>query len=513
MDVESISSWILQPDVCRCCLSGTGTWDLTTAYITDSGGKEVFANILQDCFGVSLSCMNEMDVSRLVCDLCVKQLRGASSFHQQVVRADERFSHYWTTRKDYSTNPQSKSYKKKTQKIRQKNNVKAKKWEQKEIDGEYDCDSDTPIARLRGSSVMKEDFVDNDYLPEEVKENRLQGYEHEVEIDLTGQSEIRLKKSTKQVSERKRIILTCSIVLIETTACPFRHHKSWFRCFFCTQDFMDINSLKSHYTQSHLDVEAELKKMKRYPRSLQIEISNLECRHCGTNLTDVDKMIQHFFENHDKTVYKECIADYKVNSSPYMCHLCEKEFHVFRTLTTHLNEHYTNCICDICGKSFMNSKRLKVHKRTHELGTYPCKSCGKVLKTKISQSNHMESAHSKRIIKCQICLKPMKHYNDRIKHMSIAHNITHTFKCPFCDREYNIKHYLSTHIRQTHGHKNKKCKVCNMAFITNHSLKKHMLKHTGERAFTCSFCCKSYARSYTLKEHMRAHENDKRLTQ
>ncbi|XP_045781629.1 myoneurin-like [Maniola jurtina] len=508
MDLENISSTILTPDVCRCCLSGTGTWDLTAAYINDAGGKEVFANILQDCFGVSLSHMNEMDASCLVCDLCVKQLRGASSFHQQVVKADIQFSHYWTSRKDYSTSPNSKSYKKKPPKIRQQNNVKAKSWNQK--DEEYNCDSDTPIARLKDCSV-EEDFVENDYLLEEVTENRLQNSDHKVEIDLTGQLEIKLKKSTKQVSERKRIILTCRIVLIETTACPFRHHKSWFRCFFCTEDFMDINSLKNHYSQSHLDVEAELKKIKRYPRSLQIEISNLECRRCGTILTDVDKMAQHFVEKHNKTVYKECIADYKVNLSPYTCHLCEKEFHVFRTLTTHLNEHYANCICDVCGKSFMNSKRLKVHKRIHENGAYPCTSCGKVLKTKTSQSNHMESAHSKRIIKCQICLKPMKHYNDRIKHMSVAHNITHTFKCPFCDREYNIKHYLATHIRQTHGHKNKKCKVCSMAFITNHSLKKHMLKHTGERPFTCSFCCKSYARSYTLKEHMRAHENDKRL--
>lgn len=317
--------------------------------------------------------------------------------------------------------------------------------------------------------------------------------------------------ASKQISERKRVILTCGVVLRDTTACPFRHHKSWFQCFFCQQDFMQLNALRHHTNETHSDIEAELKKIKRYPRSLQIDISNLECRRCHLNLTDVSAMRRHFGSVHDKVIYSECIADYKVDSSPYTCHLCKQEFHVFRTLTTHLNEHYANCICDVCGKSFLNSKRLKVHKRTHENGIFPCSECGKILKTKTSKANHMESVHSKRVLKCHICFEPMKHYNDRIKHMSEVHNITHKFKCPVCAREYNIKHYLATHIRQTHGHKNKKCVECGMAFVTNHGLKKHMLKHTGDKPFTCTVCSKSYARSYTLREHMRGHEGDRRF--
>lgn len=319
------------------------------------------------------------------------------------------------------------------------------------------------------------------------------------------------KNVLKQISERKRVILTCSIVLRDTTACPFRHHKSWFQCFFCSQDFMEINLLRNHTLQNHKDIETELKKMKRYPRSLQIEISNLECQICRANLTDVETMRRHFESAHNKVIYNECIADYKVNCSPYSCHLCDREFHVFRTLTTHLNEHYANCICDVCGRSFINSKRLKVHKRTHENGQYPCHECGKILKTKTSKANHIESAHSKRILKCQICFLPMKHYNDRIKHMSEAHNITHKFKCTICFKEYNIKHYLATHMRQTHGNKNKKCVECGMAFITNHGLKKHMSKHTGEKPHKCDVCGKAYARSYTLREHMRAHDSDRRF--
>lgn len=274
---------------------------------------------------------------------------------------------------------------------------------------------------------------------------------------------------------------------------------------------MEIGQLRTHLLELHNNVKEELKTMKRYPRSLQIDITNLNCNLCNVNLINIEDLCNHFQRIHKRVVYKECIADYKVNCSPYVCHLCGKEFHVFRTLTTHLNEHYAYCICDVCGKSFLNTKRLKVHKRTHENGNFPCSECGKVLKTKISKANHIETVHSKRVIKCQICFKPMKHYNDRIKHMSEEHNITHKFNCPICAREYNIKHYLATHIRQTHGHKNKKCLECGMAFITNHGLKKHMQKHSGVKEFTCDVCSKSYARSYTLKEHMRVHGNDRQF--
>ncbi|XP_063632114.1 zinc finger protein 627-like isoform X2 [Cydia splendana] len=538
MDVENLKSWVSQPDVCRCCLSASGTWDLTASYVTEAGIKEVFSDILQECYGISLSCLSEWGPSRLVCALCVGHLRDATSFKRQVQEADRYFAEYLIKKDciemiktepgtDYSaddfaeqmeiprtdTSPLRKDGKTTLKQNKSANRKRHKHSRAKEkTRKDSDCDSDTPLTLL---SKRSQD-IDTNNIDVNIDDNMghmdLQCEEIDDKTDnpIAGRQPVKIN-AIKQISERRRVILTCGAVLRDTTACPFRHHKSWFQCFFCHENFIQLNLLRTHTNEKHSDIEGELKKIKRYPRSLQIEISNLECRHCNLNLTDVENMRRHLCDVHNKVIYRECIADYKVDTSPYTCHLCTQEFHVFRTLTTHLNEHYANCICDVCGKSFLNSKRLKVHKRTHDTGNFPCSECGKILKTKTSKANHMESAHSKRIIKCQICFKPMKHYNDRIKHMSEAHNITHKFKCPICSREYNIKHYLATHIRQTHGHKNKKCTECGMAFITNHGLKKHMLKHTGEKPYTCSVCCKAYARSYTLREHMRAHDNDRRF--
>ncbi|XP_068626131.1 zinc finger protein 559-like [Battus philenor] len=540
MDAEYEKVWISQPDVCRCCLSASGSSNLTVAYISDAGIKEVYHEMLQECFGISMSQLQEWGRSQLVCTQCVAQLRLSCAFKKQVLQSEKYFNLYYCQQTDVpaieksekedeirnkniflnvvtnddaaSINNETSFLKSNNKKVRvRKKRRKYSERNSQTSEKETDYNSDTPIAQL--ARVTSHNIDDQISLQSKLRDIvLLNNCKEIIQTDNKAQKPMQRKTHVKQISERKRVKLTCGTVLRDTTACPFRHHKSWFQCFFCLKDFMEINPLREHTLSAHSDIDAELKKIKSYPRSLQIDISNLQCRKCCLTLTDVKEMCRHFDSVHDKAIYNECIADYKVDCSPFTCHICKQEFHVFRTLTTHLNEHYANCICDVCGKSFLNTRRLEVHKRTHERGDYPCEKCGKVLKTKTSKANHMESVHSNRIIKCQICTKPMKHYNDRIKHMSEAHGITHKFACHICGREYKIKHYLATHIRQTHGHKNKKCTECDMAFITNHGLKKHMLKHTGEKPFTCGICCKSYARNYTLREHMRIHDIDKRST-
>lgn len=54
MDVENMESWASQPDVCRCCLSVSGTWDMTASYITEAGIKEVYSDMLKECYGVTV---------------------------------------------------------------------------------------------------------------------------------------------------------------------------------------------------------------------------------------------------------------------------------------------------------------------------------------------------------------------------------------------------------------------------------------------------------------------------
>lgn len=62
MDTQNVGSWVLQPNVCRCCLSSNGVWDLTASYSINENEIEVFGTMFVECFGLSVSehnyCLN-----------------------------------------------------------------------------------------------------------------------------------------------------------------------------------------------------------------------------------------------------------------------------------------------------------------------------------------------------------------------------------------------------------------------------------------------------------------------
>lgn len=55
VDPSYAESWLSQPDVCRCCLSANGTWDVTSSYITEAGENEVYSTMLLECYGITVS--------------------------------------------------------------------------------------------------------------------------------------------------------------------------------------------------------------------------------------------------------------------------------------------------------------------------------------------------------------------------------------------------------------------------------------------------------------------------
>ncbi|CAH0698499.1 unnamed protein product [Spodoptera exigua] len=298
MDIDNVESWSSQPDVCRCCLSASGTWDITASYITEAGSKEIFYEMIQECFGISMSYLTEWGPSRMVCDLCVGHLRDACSFRKQVEEAERHFVTFCSSRKDifnpvtiktesddepaspncddniedFSKEIKSHEHELQPKRKRQKMALKGKR--KRKVIRNEDTDSDTPIAELSKKNVPKleVDMVQNEV--DDCSRVSEMGDNENCTVNV-GLFQTKTQNEGKQISERKRVMLTCDIVLRGTNACPFRHHKSWFQCFFCQQDFMEINLLRDHMLQTHADIDVEIKKIKRYPRSLQIEISNL----------------------------------------------------------------------------------------------------------------------------------------------------------------------------------------------------------------------------------------------
>ena len=58
-------------------------------------------------------------------------------------------------------------------------------------------------------------------------------------------------------------------------------------------------------------------------------------------------------------------------------------------------------LCNICGSTFNGKKSLRSHKLTHDEVEVKCDKCDKVLRNKISLSDH----HSENIFQCETCHK------------------------------------------------------------------------------------------------------------
>ncbi|XP_047518963.1 uncharacterized protein LOC125058865 [Pieris napi] len=73
------------PSVCRCCLAEGMHRDIDIPYINDES-KEIYSNMLQECFNIDLSTQEK---SKSICLKCITRLRDAYDFKQQVAYSEK----------------------------------------------------------------------------------------------------------------------------------------------------------------------------------------------------------------------------------------------------------------------------------------------------------------------------------------------------------------------------------------------------------------------------------------
>lgn len=289
-----------------------------------------------------------------------------------------------------------------------------------------------------------------------------------------------------------------------------------FLCGICPQTFATFDPVREHVTLEHPNRIETLKLVKKH--YVKCEITDLKCKICNASIKDINAFAKHLEDEHGKQFLKKYgkgIIAYRLNTALYECMHCPETFNLFNALNTHINIHYPNSVCPICGKAFSNTGKMNYHMHTHGIGTkgvFKCSKCDLVFSSPYDKQKHMHSHSKPDRYRCPYCHECFKGYSHRLKHMNKFHDTNIDFPCSLCPAVFTMHNMRTKHIQHVHiKEKLYSCTECDQQFATTSMLRRHKICHSGEKKYHCDVCNKSFPRPYTLKEHMRIHANDRRF--
>lgn len=329
-------------------------------------------------------------------------------------------------------------------------------------------------------------------------------------------SYLKMLGSEKSVPECRKQRHNLNLIIHNSNATPFRDRTfNGYLCAFCPKAYEDPGELRAHTHRKH---QKELIKYKEDfslgNHVVFLDINGLKCTLCDHELADIKVLVEHLVDIHDKVFYKN-IADYiqpfKLNAGRTLaCCICRKSYNNFKMLNQHMNEHYRNFICSICGIGFVNKYRLIRHIATHSKPPrklITCRHCQLDFESEFKRRKHenLVHLHVPGYNKCQVCGERFPNYYQKSRHMVDRHKVE-KFKCNACDRDFVARTLLMIHVRRDHlMERMYQCKICKHGFFQKARLDEHYVVHTKERTYKCEICDKCFSRKRNLTAHMKIH--------
>ncbi|XP_032820435.2 zinc finger and BTB domain-containing protein 16-A-like isoform X1 [Petromyzon marinus] len=196
------------------------------------------------------------------------------------------------------------------------------------------------------------------------------------------------------------------------------------------------------------------------------------------------------------------------------CDICNVSFSSRESLWEHRKLHMEKgYACDLCGKRFLDSLRLRMHLLSHSANgqSYSCEQCGAAFTKESSLEHHREAhrAESGMAYFCLLCGKRLQTQSSLLQHMEV-HAGAHEYVCGECNRTFPSHSTLKRHLRShTSGEHPYECEFCGSCFRDEAILKNHKRLHTGEKPYECNGCGKKFSLKHQLETHYRVHTGEK----
>lgn len=221
---------------------------------------------------------------------------------------------------------------------------------------------------------------------------------------------------------------------------------------------------------------------------------------------------------------------------PFKCDQCGKGYQQKHFLDTHMESHMGDWthICFICQKKFPCSRHLKLHEvNAHNLPTSNARKLNPAVTGKPPPRPKKRFIHS---YTCPYCNREYvkKDYltKDGIVHIKcdipgcdkeffiFAHFRAHhekscvqrppdQFICDTCGKAYTSEKTLAEHVVISHTKAyDYCCELCGIGMVSQGALNRHMLAHTDEKKHECQVCHRKFKRKMQLTYHMRNHNTE-----
>ncbi|XP_026743948.1 oocyte zinc finger protein XlCOF26-like [Trichoplusia ni] len=308
------------------------------------------------------------------------------------------------------------------------------------------------------------------------------------------------------------------IVIEYITAYPFRLPESSVVCVYCWDKFDEASAFRKHMDDDHKTANIKVAFSHIHDGYIKVDSTFLKCRKCRVPFNNIDEGARHVKEIHKQNIdldYDFGVQPFHMEDGKFSCGVCRAKFSNLRTLSRHVQKHFFQCTCELCGKSFSSSASLQKHIEfscPHVPKVRKCRRCRIVLYSNEDQKRHFESSQKCRQHLCSSCGERFSTWKIKRHHMELAHGIPKKdYPCPECGVVFKKPNLFRSHFKIVHTDDHFKCPSCERKFDTKYGLDRHMVVHSNERLFSCDICSKSFPRKSTLRQHMWIHSDVKRF--